>query len=51
MCRGLGNGMSRMLERQITQKDIALFSEVSGDRNPVHLDPKSMLSKQFLVKE
>ena len=31
-------GMRRMLERQITQNDIALFSEVSGDRNPVHLD-------------
>ena len=31
-------GMRRMIERQITQNDIALFSEVSGDRNPVHLD-------------
>ena len=31
-------GMSRMLERTITQKDIILFSKVSGDKNPVHLD-------------
>ena len=31
-------GMSRMLERQITQNDIVLFSQVSGDKNPVHLD-------------
>ena len=31
-------GMSRMLERQITPNDIALFSQVSGDKNPVHLD-------------
>ena len=31
-------GMSRMLERQITQNDIILFSQVSGDKNPVHLD-------------
>ena len=31
-------GMSRMLERKITQKDILLFSKVSGDENPVHLD-------------
>ena len=31
-------GMSRMLERQITQNDIVLFSHVSGDKNPVHLD-------------
>ena len=31
-------GMSRMLERIITQDDILLFSKVSGDENPVHLD-------------
>ena len=31
-------GMSRMLERQITQNDIVLFSKVSGDKNPVHFD-------------
>ena len=31
-------GMTRMLERKITQNDILLFSKVSGDQNPVHLD-------------
>ena len=31
-------GMSRMLERKITQYDIILFSKISGDQNPVHLD-------------
>ena len=31
-------GMSRTLERKITQNDILLFSKVSGDQNPVHLD-------------
>ena len=31
-------GMSRTLERKITQNDILLFSKVSGDENPVHLD-------------
>ena len=31
-------GMSRMLERRITQNDVLLFSKVSGDENPVHLD-------------
>ena len=31
-------GMSRMRERQITKNDIVLFSQVSGDKNPVHLD-------------
>ena len=31
-------GMSKMLKRKITQSDILLFSKVSGDENPVHLD-------------
>ena len=31
-------GMSRMLQRKITQNDILTFSKVSGDENPVHLD-------------
>ena len=31
-------GMNRMLKRKITQNDILLFSKVSGDENPVHLD-------------
>ena len=31
-------GMARMLERKVTQNDILLFSKVSGDQNPVHLD-------------
>ena len=30
--------MSRMLERKITQNDIILFSKVTGDENPVHID-------------
>ncbi|MGR3823333.1 MAG: MaoC family dehydratase [Salipiger marinus] len=31
-------GMSRYLRKQVTDRDIALFAEVSTDRNPVHLD-------------
>ncbi|MCF3974599.1 MaoC family dehydratase [Paracoccus salsus] len=31
-------GMTRYLQKQVTDRDIALFSEVSTDRNPVHLD-------------
>ena len=33
-------GMYRLLERKLTQDDIILFSKVSGDKNPVHLDEK-----------
>lgn len=31
-------GMSRHLAKRITDRDIALFAEISTDRNPVHLD-------------
>ena len=31
-------GMTRHLRKQITDRDIALFAEVSTDHNPVHLD-------------
>jgi len=31
-------GMTRGLQKRVTDRDIALFAEVSTDRNPVHLD-------------
>ena len=31
-------GMTRSLQKTITDRDIQLFAEVSTDRNPVHLD-------------
>jgi 3-hydroxybutyryl-CoA dehydratase len=31
-------GMTRDLQKTITDRDIELFAEVSTDRNPVHLD-------------
>lgn len=31
-------GMTRHLRKEVTDHDIALFAQVSTDRNPVHLD-------------
>lgn len=31
-------GMMRYLQKQVTDRDISLFAEISTDRNPVHLD-------------
>ncbi|PCJ09051.1 MAG: (R)-hydratase [Rhodobacteraceae bacterium] len=31
-------GMTRSLQKVVTDRDIELFAEVSTDRNPVHLD-------------
>jgi 3-hydroxybutyryl-CoA dehydratase len=34
----LNPGMSESLARTVTERDVELFGEVSGDRNPVHFD-------------
>ncbi len=34
----LAIGMARSLSKEITDRDIALFAEISTDHNPVHLD-------------
>lgn len=34
----LSLGMTHQTEHVITEKDIELFAEVSGDRNPLHMD-------------
>jgi len=40
-------GMSRHLEKTVTDRDIELFAEVSTDRNPVHLDDDYALDTIF----
>lgn len=32
-------GMEATFARTVADKDIAIFAEVTGDKNPVHLDP------------
>ena len=40
-------GMTRHLQKTITDRDIELFAEVSTDRNPVHLDEAYALDTIF----
>ncbi|TCO71723.1 MaoC family dehydratase [Rhodovulum euryhalinum] len=40
-------GMIRHLRKQVTDRDIELFAEVSTDRNPVHLDDDYALETIF----
>ncbi len=40
-------GMRRHLRKQVTDRDIELFSEISTDRNPVHLDDDYALDTIF----
>ncbi|SFA85388.1 3-hydroxybutyryl-CoA dehydratase [Poseidonocella pacifica] len=40
-------GMVRRLTKRVTDRDIALFAEVSTDRNPVHLDEEYAQSTIF----
>ena len=40
-------GMRYETHHQITEKDIELFAEVSGDRNPLHMDEAFAKTTQF----
>jgi 3-hydroxybutyryl-CoA dehydratase len=40
-------GMKRSLRKTVTDHDIALFAEVSTDRNPVHLDEAYARATRF----
>ena len=40
-------GMTRSLRKVITDRDIALFAEVTTDHNPVHLDEAYALDTMF----
>ena len=40
-------GMYRYLRKEVTDKDIEMFAEVSTDRNPVHLDDAYALDTIF----
>ena len=40
-------GMTRSVTKQVTDRDIELFAEVSTDRNPVHMDDAYALDTIF----
>ena len=40
-------GQKANFQRSVTERDIQLFAEVSGDRNPVHLDADYAATTQF----
>ena len=43
----LSVGMTHQTEHVITEKDIDLFAEVSGDRNPLHMDEEFAKNTSF----
>lgn len=40
-------GQKANFQSRVTERDIQLFAEVSGDRNPVHLDAEYAATTQF----
>jgi 3-hydroxybutyryl-CoA dehydratase len=40
-------GLEASLERVVSHNDVVSFADVSGDRNPVHLDPAYAAKTQF----
>ncbi|MGP4014470.1 MaoC family dehydratase [Saccharopolyspora sp. 5N708] len=40
-------GDTAELSRRVTARDIELFTEISGDRNPLHYDPDAAAASRF----
>ena len=40
-------GQTARMSRKISEDDIALFTEISGDRNPLHYDPNVAKASPF----
>jgi acyl dehydratase len=40
-------GQSATLQRVLTQQDVQTFAELSGDKNPIHLDPEFAATTVF----
>lgn len=47
MAQAVEVGASASRTKTVTREDIALFAQVSGDTNPVHLDPSYAQTTQF----
>jgi acyl dehydratase len=43
----LAVGMTARRSRQVTARDIELFTELTGDRNPLHYDPEQAAASRF----
>ena len=40
-------GQTAQLSRRVAESDIRLFTEISGDRNPLHYDPQAAKASRF----
>ena len=40
-------GQKAKLSREVTSRDIELFTEISGDRNPLHYDEEAAVATRF----
>ncbi|WP_164204769.1 MaoC family dehydratase [[Micrococcus luteus] ATCC 49442] len=40
-------GQTAQISRRVAESDISLFTEISGDRNPLHYDPEAAKSSRF----
>src|SRR4051794_41324648 len=40
-------GTTASRSRTVTERDIVLFTEITGDRNPIHYDPELAAASRF----